>query len=82
MFSAQGCSLPPPIFEREYMCKFTSSGDTYLDAAALAASEVPPDYPEKLGFAYQSTRFYVGFDLGQKQSHSAIVVLPAKTATP
>ena len=74
-------NLGPAIFEREYMCKFTSSGDTYFDAAALAASEVPPDYPEKLGFAYQSTRFYVGFDLGQKQSHSAIVVLEKAEVT-
>jgi hypothetical protein len=29
----------------------------------------------KLGLAYQSTRIITGFDLGQKQSHSGIIVL-------
>jgi len=71
----------PAVFEREYLCKFTSSSDTYFDINALEASAVPSDYSDKLGFSFNPTRYYVGFDLGQKQSHSAIVVLEKADVT-
>ncbi len=65
----------PAVFEREYLCKFTSTGDSFFDTISIDASSVPSETQTAPGESYLSTRFYVGFDLGQKLSHSAIVVL-------
>ena len=65
----------PAIFEREYLCKFLTSGDTYFDVDAMEASAAAAESPAQLGQSYLSTRFFVGFDLGQKSTPSAIVLL-------
>ena len=75
--------LGPAAFDREYMCKFGSAEDNYFDTAALEASvvETAGASQNTSGVSYASTRFYVGFDLGQKSSHSGIVVLERAVVT-
>jgi hypothetical protein len=71
----------PAIFNREYLCDFGSTGKSFFDIDALdAATEEQRNLAaQEFARGRPAARFYIGFDLGQKSSHSAAVVLERVT---
>jgi hypothetical protein len=67
----------PALFQREYYCDFGYSGQSYFDLDGFDAATARERYQaaEEFTRGRPTDRYYVGFDLGQKASHSAIVVV-------
>ena len=66
----------PAAFNREYMCEFGSSGDSFFEMEGYEAAAAEPHSLAGLPYAgHPSARWYVGFDLGQRSSPSAMVVI-------
>ena len=65
------------LFNREYHCDFGYSGQSFFEMDAVDEITGPERIhaAEQFSFGRPTTRFLVGFDLGQKSSHSAIVIL-------
>ncbi|MEZ5351725.1 MAG: terminase family protein [Bryobacteraceae bacterium] len=64
--------LGPALFEQEYLCKFSAQAGSFFDLACF--HDTPPPGPEYIDRS-EEPRYFVGFDLGQRDSHSAAVVL-------
>ena len=67
----------PAVFNREYLCDFGSTGQSYFDIDALdVASEVERNVAaQEFARGRPSNRLYCGFDLGQKVTPSALAIL-------
>ncbi len=67
----------PALFKREYFCDFGYTGQSYFDLDALDAASGLERYQAAEQFSYgrPTSRFYVGFDVGQKANPSAAVVI-------
>ena len=67
----------PAVFNREYLCDFGSTGKSFFDIDALdAATEEQRNLAaQEFARGRPAARYYIGFDLGQKSSYSAAVVL-------
>ncbi len=67
----------PAFYKREYLCDFGDSGHSCFEIDALDAASDEGHFIAGQQFALgrPRSRFYVGFDLGQRSSHSAVVVL-------
>ena len=67
----------PAVFNREYLCDFGSTGQSYFDIDALdIATEVERNLAaQEFARGRPSNRLYIGFDLGQKTDPSALAVL-------
>jgi hypothetical protein len=68
--------LGPARFEQEYLCRFNSSAEDFFDLACFHNSRQP--HPNEFDRA-DYPRFLIGFDLGQRDSHSAIAILELLT---
>ena len=67
----------PALFQREYLCDFGYTGTSYFGVDALDDAADPDRYlaAQQFAFGRPAARIIVGFDLGQRASHSAIVAL-------
>ena len=67
----------PAIFGREYLCDFASGGESCFDIDSLDAASEEHAFRAAQQFASgrPAARFYIGFDLGQKSSFSAVATL-------
>ncbi|MEZ5402741.1 MAG: terminase family protein [Bryobacteraceae bacterium] len=64
--------LGPARFEQEYMCRFSAQAGSFFDLGSFHTAPLPGLHdPERA----DEPRYIVGFDLGQRDSHSAVVVL-------
>jgi hypothetical protein len=65
------------FFKREYLCDFGYAGESYFDIEGLDAACEAGRHEAAQQFAYGRpiVRFYLGFDVGQRASHSAVVAL-------
>ena len=72
----------PALFRREYFCDFSYTGQSCFDVVDALDDAADPDrYLAATQFAFgrPATRIIVGFDLGQRSSHSAIVAIEVVT---
>ena len=71
----------PALFQREYFCDFGYTGRSYFDIDALDAATEPDRYlaAQQFAFGRPAKRIIVGFDLGQKESHSAVIAIEVST---
>ena len=67
----------PALFHREYECDFGYTGKSFFNLDDLDSAAGPERFhaAEEFAMGRSTTRFYVGFDLGQKDSYSAVVVI-------
>ncbi len=67
----------PALFMREYYCDFGYTGQSFFEIDALDQAVGVERYhaAEEFASARPTTRFYIGFDLGQKATPSAVVIL-------
>ena len=67
----------PALFHREYECDFGYTGKSFFNLDDLDSAAGPERFhaAEEFAMGRPTTRFYVGFDLGQKDSYSAVVVI-------
>ena len=65
------------FFKREYLCDFGYADESYFDIEGLDAACEAGRHEAAQQFAYGRPiiRFYLGFDVGQRASHSAVVAL-------
>ncbi len=68
--------LGPAQFEQEYLCKFSAQAGSFFDLACF--HDTPRPGNDQIDRS-EEPRYFVGFDLGQRDSHSAAVVLELLT---
>ena len=71
----------PALYRREYFCDFGYTGQSFFEIDSLDNAADPDHYlaAQQFAFGRPATRIVVGFDVGQKASHPAIVAIEIVT---